>query len=95
MKTRHGLGVGLVGLLLSTVAFAAAPVAPDTTAKADVAARSAVMDEIVVKARHPNAEPKTAELTMQNPLDLLLDTPIYAPELADALLIKPEIRLSL
>src|SRR5690606_32931558 len=91
MKTRHGMGVGLVGLLLSTVGFAAAPVSPETTNELSVPASSSVMEEMeemIVTARHPNAVPKSVEFATQNPLDLLDETPINAPGLADVLLIK-------
>lgn len=98
MKTRHGMGVGLVGLLLSTVAFAEAPVASEVTEEIAVAASSPehpIVDEIIVTARRPDAEPRSVELTMQSPLDLLRETPIRAPSVADELLIEPEIRLNL
>jgi|SRR5690606_25318216 len=98
MNKRYGMSVGLVGLLLSTVAFGAGPVASQATDEVIVATASPehrVMEEIVVTARRPGAEPKSAELAMQNPLELLRDTPIHAPELGDELLIKPQIRLIL
>lgn len=95
MKTRHGLGVGLVGLLLSTVAFAAAPVAVDATDEAIAAAASAnlVMEEIIVKARHPHAASHSEVFTMQKPLDLMSEAPIHAPLFLD--LVKPDFHLTL
>src|SRR5690606_14776660 len=98
MNKRYGMSVGLVGLLLSAVAFGAGPVASQTTDEVAVATASPeprAMEEIVVTARRPDAEPKSAGLAMQDPLELLRDSPIHAPELADELLIKPEIRLIL
>jgi len=96
MKTRHRIGVGLVGVLLSTVAFGAAPAAAEATGEVIVAAASAEhrgIEEIVVTARHPDAAPKSIEVTIGNPLELLRDTPIDAP--TAELLIKPEVRLTL
>lgn len=103
MKTRHGMGVGLVGLLISTAAFAAAPVASKVTEEAAVAASSPsdpVMEEIVVTARHPDAdaEPRNVEIVeiaMQDPLDLLSAAPIHAPDLTDPIVLRPEIRRNL
>ena len=93
MKARHGLGVGLVGLLLSTVTFAAAPVA-GVGSEATVAAvdNNIAMEEIIVKARHPNAAPHHEAFTMQQPLDLLGEAPIRVPFVVD--LAKPEISLA-
>lgn len=98
MNTRHGMGFGLVGLLLSTVAFAAAPIESDAAEEAVVASSDAghpAMEEIIVKARHPDAVPAGEELAMYNPLELMSETPIDAPLIADRLLVKPEMRLSL
>jgi len=95
MNTRHGMSAGLVGLLLTTVAFAEAPVASQATDEVIVAAsfpEHRAMEEIVVTARRPGAEPKGVAFTAQEPLDLLRDAPIEAPEI-DALPIRSEIRL--
>lgn len=98
MKTRHGIGVGLVGLLLSTVAFGADSAAPEVTEEVAVAAVSTEhrdIEEIVVTARHPDAEPKSIAVAIRNPLELLRDAPIDAPAFTAELLIKPEVRLTL
>ena len=98
MKTRYGMGVGLTGLLLATIAFAGASVASQPTNDVIVAASSAenrAIEEIVVTARRPGAEKDGVSIAMQEPLELLRDTPIAAPELDVALTIKPEIRLTL
>ncbi len=97
MRTRHGMGVGLAGLLLTTAAFAAAPVASQATDEVIVAASSPedrAMEEIVVTARRPGEEPSGVAFAMRDPLELLRETPIEAPELDGALPIKPEIRLT-
>ncbi len=94
MKARHGLGVGLVGLLLSTVTFAAAPVAGSVGSESAVAAMNSnnVMEEIIVKARHPQAASPNEVFTMQQPLDLLSEAAIRASFVVD--LSKPEIELT-
>lgn len=98
MNTRYGMAFGLVGLLISTVAFAAAPAASEVAEEvvaASLDARHSNIEEVIVVARHPDAEAKGDELAVYNPRELLNETPIHAPSFADPLLVKPELRLTL
>ena len=102
MKTRHGFGLGLVGLAASTFAFAAEPVASQVTDENCVTAQAydrlvteeAVMEEIIVTARHPNAKAKDDEISFPVAIDLT-NTPIHSTDLAQSFMFEPEIRLNL
>jgi hypothetical protein len=95
MKTKHGIGLGLIGLLVSTGALAAAPVGAQVMEEIVVTApypAHLLMEEIIVTAKHPDAAPKLDELTTHAPADILREDVISAPAW---IAIKPEITFSL
>lgn len=94
MKTRNGIGLGVVGVLVSMVAFADA--LPETQVMEEIIVTAPypahlLMEEIVVTAKYPDAaSPATVAAAAETLSREIANTAI----LTDKLAFKPEIHLS-